>query len=160
MRYLQVQLLGFISTTSPSIQPKPSCSPCSKPFLARSCIPTHTPRNGLPLCCTCSSNVSRIPAIALIPAAQSANAPTPGRIIRSALATSSGFWLPLWLFLTSVRHVHRICHRAQIARTIIDNYRCHAGITSGTACTRCVYLSKKRCCASMSSLPLTTPTKL
>ena len=43
---------GRSGTTSPSIQPKPGQSPCSRPTRAISCIPTQMPRNGAAPTCT------------------------------------------------------------------------------------------------------------
>ena len=55
-----------------------------------SCMPTQMPRNGRPSSTTRASSAARSPSIAARPCAQSPKAPTPGRTIWSAHATTSG----------------------------------------------------------------------
>ena len=59
----------------------------TSPRSAINCMPTQIPRNGRPLSVTASLSASRIPGKRPRPAMQSAKAPTPGKTIRSALAT-------------------------------------------------------------------------
>ena len=115
---------GTIMVTSPSIQPKPSCVPFSRPRLAMSCMPTQMPRNGTPAPITRSSSVSRMPVTASNPARQSAKAPTPGRTMRSALRTFSGSSVTRDLGIKpgfARRTLKSLGRRFEIARAVIDD---------------------------------------
>jgi hypothetical protein len=81
---------GAIGTTSPAIQSSPWWSPCSRPTLAISCMPTQMPRKGRPASRTTRVSASTMPGTSYRPRRQSAKAPTPGRTMRSARATSAG----------------------------------------------------------------------
>ena len=115
---------GATARTSPGMRSRPGLTPCSTPRVARSCMPTHMPRKGRPRRSTTSAIASTMPGTESRLRRQSAKAPSPGRTMRSACATSSGsdviITTDLRLPAAAIMRSKAFCGGAEVAGAIVD----------------------------------------